>query len=75
MPDVVSDGGVDRLMQDLAEEAEAGGYHLNPDEGFTRDLVRGLVANRERYGYISCPCRLASGDREDDLPLMMPRRS
>lgn len=72
MPDAVSDEEVDRFTRDLAREAEAGGYHLNPDLEFTRDLVRGLLANRERYGYISCPCRLASGDREDDLDIICP---
>ncbi|HQD25722.1 MULTISPECIES: ferredoxin-thioredoxin reductase catalytic domain-containing protein [Methanoculleus] len=59
-------------MRDLELEAEAGGYHLNPDREFTRGLVRGLLANRERYGYISCPCRLASGNREDDLDIICP---
>ena len=59
-------------MRELELEAEAGGYHLNPDREFTRGLVRGLLANRERYGYISCPCRLASGNREDDLDIICP---
>lgn len=72
MPDTAIDEEVDRFMRDLAIEAEAGGYHLNPDREFTRDLVRGLLANRERYSYISCPCRLASGDREDDLDIICP---
>jgi Ferredoxin-thioredoxin reductase, catalytic subunit len=70
--EMVSDEDVDRLVQDLAREAEAGGYRLNPDRMFTRALVRGLLSNRERYGYISCPCRLASGNREDDLDIICP---
>ncbi|MBP7299840.1 MAG: ferredoxin:glutaredoxin reductase, partial [Methanoculleus sp.] len=57
---MVSDEDVDRLVQDLTREAEARGYRLNPDREFARALVRGLLSNRERYGYISCPCRLAS---------------
>lgn len=69
---MASEEEVDRLMRDLAREAEAGGYHLNPDKEFTRALVKGLLANRERYGYISCPCRLASGNREDDLDIICP---
>ncbi|MDD3069635.1 MAG: ferredoxin-thioredoxin reductase catalytic domain-containing protein [Methanoculleus horonobensis] len=59
-------------MRDLEAEAEAGGYHTNPDREFTCDLVRGLLANRERYGYISCPCRLATGNRDDDLDIICP---
>ena len=59
-------------MRDLDREAEAGGYHTNTDRGFTRDLVRGLLANLARYGYPSCPCRLAAGNREDDLDIICP---
>ncbi len=72
MSDEVSDGEIGGFVRDLAREAEAGGYHPNPDREVTRSLVRGLLANRERYGYISCPCRLASGNREDDLDIICP---
>ncbi len=72
MPDDVTDREVDRFYNDLDTEAEAGGYHLNPDQEFTRELVRGLLVNRNRYGYIACPCRLAAGRREDDLDIICP---
>jgi len=56
----------------LDGEAEAAGYHLNPDATFTRDLVRGLVVNERRYGYRACPCRLASGEKVEDLDIICP---
>ena len=56
----------------LKKEAEAGGYHLNPDVPFTKQLVRGLVENEQRYGYQSCPCRLASGEKAQDLDIVCP---
>ena len=34
---------VDALYNRLDREAEASGYHLNPDRDFTRDLVEGLA--------------------------------
>ena len=43
---------IDRLYQKLHREAEAGGYHLNPDVEFTRALVEGLLVNEKRYGYL-----------------------
>jgi hypothetical protein len=52
---------VKRARQTLNRDAEAGGYHPNPDQEFTLDLMRGLLANEDRYGYRSCPCRMASG--------------
>lgn len=63
---------VDALYEKLDREAEAAGYHLNPDEEFTRELVKGLLINEARYGYWACPCRLASGDREQDLDIICP---
>jgi ferredoxin-thioredoxin reductase catalytic chain len=63
---------VDRLYQRLDREAEQSGYHLNPDVMFTRDLVRGLIINGNRYGYGACPCRLASGSKSDDLDIICP---
>lgn len=64
--------GVDELNRKLEAEAEAGGYHLNPDREFTRELVSGLAANEARLGYLACPCRLASGRREEDLDIICP---
>jgi ferredoxin-thioredoxin reductase catalytic subunit/rubredoxin len=63
---------VEQLYKKLYEEAESGGYHLHPDIPFVKNLVRGLIANDLRYGYQSCPCRLASGNRADDLDIICP---
>jgi ferredoxin-thioredoxin reductase catalytic subunit len=57
-----SHGEIDKLYNKLDRDAEASGYHLNPDEEFTKELVKSLIINEKRYGYWSCPCRLASGD-------------
>ncbi len=63
---------VEELYQKLRADAEAGGYYLNPDEAFTRELVAGILANIDRYGYGACPCRLASGRRAEDLDIICP---
>ena len=68
----MSRGDVDATLDRLRDEAEASGYHLNPDMEFTRELVEGLVINTDRYGYPSCPCRLAEGSREGDLDIICP---
>lgn len=60
------------LYQRLKDEAEAGGYLLNPDTPFTLELVQGLLTNTERYGYPACPCRLAEGERAADLDIICP---
>lgn len=63
---------IEKTCDRLKRDAEAGGYLLNPDTGFVRDLVKGLLTNEDRYSYPACPCRLASGDREDDLDIICP---
>jgi ferredoxin-thioredoxin reductase catalytic chain len=63
---------IDRLYERLDREAGSGGYHLNPDKALTRDLVAGLLVNEKRYGYGSCPCRLASGKKDADLDIICP---
>ena len=63
---------VSRLYERLDREAEQGGYHLNPNREFTRGLVEGLLKNEERYGYWTCPCRLADGVKERDLDIICP---
>jgi ferredoxin-thioredoxin reductase catalytic subunit/rubredoxin len=60
------------LMELLGREASEGGYLLNPDAEMSLPLCEGLETNRERYGYISCPCRLATGKREEDLDIVCP---
>jgi ferredoxin-thioredoxin reductase catalytic subunit len=69
---VVTAEEVNRLHEKLRKEAVAGGYSLNPDEDFAKSLVKGLLINEKRYGYPACPCRLASGVKEDDLDLICP---
>ncbi|OGN94525.1 MAG: ferredoxin:glutaredoxin reductase [Chloroflexi bacterium RBG_13_51_18] len=63
---------IDKLYKKLHDEAESGGYHINPDTAMTRQLLEGLLVNEKRYGYPACPCRLASGVKNDDLDIICP---
>ena len=68
----VSPKEVEALYKKLDKDAEASGYHLNPDAAMTRELLNGYLVNQKRFGYPSCPCRLASGKKEDDLDIICP---
>jgi len=68
----VTEPEVERVYKRLFAEAEEGGYHLNPDVEFTKNLIRGYTKNEQRYGYPSCPCRLASGRKDEDLDIICP---
>ena len=63
---------IEKIYLKLNKEAESAGYHLNPDSEFTKDLIKGLLANEKRYGYWACPCRLASGKKAQDLDIICP---
>lgn len=63
---------VEELYKKLKEEAEDSGYNLNPDADFAKELVRSLLVNEGRFGYWACPCRLADGEKEEDLDIICP---
>jgi len=68
----VTEREINELYQKLHREAEEGGYHLNPDVEFTKELLKGILTNQKRYGYWACPCRLASGEKPEDLDIICP---
>ena len=53
-------------------DAKSRGINLTPDENLLQSLLEGLKTNEERYGYPSCPCRMASGDFETDRDIICP---
>lgn len=53
-------------------DAQTYGYYLTPDAELLQAFLEGLKANEERYGYPSCPCRLASGIFEYDRDIICP---
>jgi ferredoxin-thioredoxin reductase catalytic chain len=63
---------VEKLYEMLKKLQEPKGYFFNRDKERVLDILRDLLINRERYGYMSCPCRLASGDRERDKDIICP---
>lgn len=63
---------IDALHTKMKQEAEEGGYRLNPDVEFVKGLLEALLINKDRYGYQACPCRLASGKKNEDLDIICP---
>jgi ferredoxin-thioredoxin reductase catalytic subunit len=68
----ITEMAIDAAYRTLRADAEKNGYRLNPDEEFVKNLVRGLLKNEQRYGYRACPCRLASGVKDQDLDIVCP---
>jgi ferredoxin-thioredoxin reductase catalytic chain len=63
---------VEKLYELLRKVQEPKGFYFSNDKKMVFDLIQGLIDNKNRYGYMCCPCRLASGDRESDKDIMCP---
>ena len=62
----------ERLYEVLVAYAESQGLQLNRDKEYVIELLDGLLRNETRYGYRSCPCRLAKGTKEKDADIICP---
>ena len=63
---------IGKLYEMLKEAQEKKGYLFSRDKEKVFALLEGLLINKERYGYMACPCRLACGDREWDKDIICP---
>ena len=60
-------------LYDLLKKAqEPKGYFLNKNRVWVLSILQDLLVNKDRYGYTSCPCRLSSGNRENDRDIICP---
>jgi len=63
---------VDDLYERLKKINEKKGYYFNRNREQTFHLLKSLLFNKDRYGYMACPCRLASNDRQKDRDIICP---
>ena len=60
------------IVEVIKRNAKDNGYFLCPDQQLFDDLIDGLATNTARYGYGSCPCRVASGSKNYDVDIICP---
>lgn len=60
------------LKKRSADYAERVGIKLNPDEKIVDMIVQGLLKNKEKHGFIYCPCRLVTKNKEKDREIICP---
>ncbi|WP_029895436.1 ferredoxin-thioredoxin reductase catalytic domain-containing protein [Desulfohalovibrio reitneri] len=61
-----------QLYEKLKPLQEKQGYQFNKDMTYTMPLLESLLVNKERHGYMACPCRLATGEYEKDRDIICP---
>jgi ferredoxin-thioredoxin reductase catalytic chain len=62
----------EQLYDAIKKAQEPRGYFFNKAKPWVLEILSDLMVNRERYGYMSCPCRLSAGDREKDKDIICP---
>ena len=60
------------LYHKLKKVQEPKGYYFSNNHEQVMELLEALLVNKARYGYMVCPCRLASGDRDNDQDIICP---
>ncbi len=60
------------LYEMLKKVQEPKGYYFARDRDHVMGLMEALLTNKERYGYMVCPCRLAAEDRKADKDIICP---
>ena len=63
---------VEKLYELLRKIQEPKGYFFNRDREMVFEILDGLLVNKNRYGYMCCPCRLAAGNRDHDKDIICP---
>ncbi len=63
---------IEQTRKRAEADAKTYGYFLTPQPDLLQMFLEGLKVNEDRYGYPSCPCRLATGNFEIDRDIICP---
>ncbi|MGB9371132.1 MAG: ferredoxin-thioredoxin reductase catalytic domain-containing protein [Halobacteriota archaeon] len=62
-----------KKIKDWAKRyAEKQGIQLNPDEQRVDEVAQGLAVRQEKFGKRYCPCRIMTGDVQEDRKIICP---
>ena len=65
-------GTIEQFRLKAEADAKTNGCYLIPDKDLLQGFLEGLQTNEQRYGYPTCPCRLASGVLDYDRDIICP---
>jgi len=58
-----------KFSEDYAQKA---GFKLNPDKKQLNKIIKGLKKNEDKYGFRFCPCRVVTGNFDEDRIIVCP---
>ncbi len=62
----------EKLVKQMQAYADKVGYKLNPDKKVLEGVINGLLRNKKFKGDIYCPCRVVTGNKEEDKKIVCP---
>jgi ferredoxin-thioredoxin reductase catalytic subunit len=63
---------MEELIKQYEQYAKDNGFALNPNRKIVEGIVGGLLAREEKFGARYCPCRIVTGDKEEDKKIICP---
>jgi len=74
LPDNIDDLEAEKakIRARIERYAERASLRLNPDKARVEEVIHGLAARKQRYGYAYCPCRIVTGDKATDAKTICP---
>ena len=62
----------EQMKTAFAKYAESQGFRLNPDKKEVERVCTGLLANQAKHGARYCPCRMVTGNKDEDRKIICP---
>ena len=66
------DTRAEKIKEWAKRYAEKKGIQVNPNEKRLDEVVKGLAARQEKFGQRYCPCRIITGNAEEDKKIICP---
>jgi ferredoxin-thioredoxin reductase catalytic subunit len=66
------DAQAEKIKEWAKRYAEKKGIQVNPDKQQFDEVVKGLAARQEKFGKRYCPCRIITGNAEEDKKIICP---
>jgi len=65
-------GKVEEIIEEYEKYAGKNGFKLNPEKNVVYGTISRLLENEKKYGERYCPCRVVTGNKEEDKKIICP---
>ncbi|UCD03337.1 MAG: ferredoxin:thioredoxin reductase [Candidatus Aenigmatarchaeota archaeon] len=63
---------IEQMKAAFSKYAESQGFRLNPDNAEVERICKSLLANQRKHGARYCPCRVVTGNKDEDRKNICP---